>query len=87
MVIFEMFEKAKKHEFDAEKVLEKGQIHISKKGKQEPIKLSELPKYQPERSKREDGIMYLKCAGCGEYIHIVDQMHRIRCGALNTMET
>ena len=41
---------------------------------------------QPERSKREDDIMYLKCF-CGEYIHINDFNRRYRCGALNTMET
>ena len=43
---------------------------------------------QPERSKREDDIMYLKCAGCGEYKHIfADREHMDRCGALNSMET
>ena len=40
--------------------------------------------YQPERSKREDDIMYLKCAIHNDYCHI-DDIHR--CGALNTMET
>jgi hypothetical protein len=41
---------------------------------------------QPERSKREDDIMYLKCT-CGEYKHINDFKHRNRCGALNTAVT
>ena len=42
---------------------------------------------QPERSKREDDIMYLKCA-CGEYKHVfIDEIHMSRCGALNIVET
>ena len=44
-------------------------------------------KYQPERSKREDDIMYLKCK-CGEYKHVfADKIHMDRCGALNPVET
>jgi hypothetical protein len=39
---------------------------------------------QPERSKREDDIMYLKCGNCDDYHHIDDIY---RCGALNSMET
>jgi hypothetical protein len=43
---------------------------------------------QPESSKREDDIMYLKCAGCGEYKHIfADKNHMNRCGTPNSMET
>lgn len=37
-----------------------------------------------ERSKREDDVMYLKCAIHNDYCHI-DDIHR--CGALNIMET
>jgi hypothetical protein len=41
----------------------------------------------PERSKREDDIMYLWCGECKDYFHILlDQDHISRCGALNTME-
>jgi hypothetical protein len=42
---------------------------------------------QPKRSKREDDIMYLKCA-CGEYKHVfLDKIHMSRCGTLNTDES
>lgn len=44
--------------------------------------------FQPERSKREDDIMYLWYGICGDYYHILrDPNHIDRCGALNTMET
>jgi len=43
--------------------------------------------YQPERSKREDGINTLRCGHCeNEYDICSDPNHMYRCGALNTME-
>ncbi len=57
MDIFEMIEKAKKSEDGATWFSDKGPIHISKEGDLIPIGLKELPKYQPERSKREDSII------------------------------
>lgn len=54
MDIFEMIESAKQSEYGAIWYSEKGPIQISKEGNLEPIKMAELPKYQPERSKRED---------------------------------
>lgn len=84
MDIFEMIEEAKKSEYGVIWYSEKGPIQISKEGILTPIKLRELPKYQPKRSKREDGIMYMICSSCGKYEHID---HIYRCGALNSMET
>jgi hypothetical protein len=44
--------------------------------------------FQPERSKREDDIMYLFCGICNDYYHVfIDKDHISRCGALNPMET
>ncbi len=49
MDIFEMIELAKKSEHGATWYSDKGPINISKEGNLTPIKLKELPKYQPER--------------------------------------
>jgi hypothetical protein len=46
------------------------------------------PTNQPERSKREDDIMYLRCGICDEHYHVFHERNHIsRCGALNTVET
>lgn len=63
MNIFEMIEEAKKSEYGATWFSDKGPIHISTEGNLIPIKLGDLPTYQPERSKREDKEEY--CNFCG----------------------
>ena len=55
-----MIELAKKSEHGCVWYSDKGPIYISKDGKLEPVRLQDLPIYQPERSKREDPEM-----GCG----------------------
>ena len=49
MDIFEIIELAKVSVYGMTWFSEKGPIHISKEGKLEPIKLKNLPIYQPER--------------------------------------
>ncbi len=50
--------------------------------------LKTLESFQPERSKREDGINTLRCGNCeNEYDIFQDPNHVCRCGTLNSMET
>ena len=94
MDIFEMIEEAKKSDYGITWFSEKGEIHISKEGNLKPIKLKELPKYQPERSKREDSSRMKKfkesgLIGCLNKSEITSSNYKqdLGCGALNTMET
>ena len=74
------------------KMIEYLQVHHWSNGRDNEIIQSFISEffdfYQPERSKREDGINTLRCGNCEkEYDIFLDPNHPYRCGALNSMET